>query len=245
VTGDPVTGPAGRPTDAEPDIGSYLAAVASGLTGPARTRRDILAELGAGVADAADAHRRAGLDAARAARAAIAEFGSPDQVAAGFRAELAAAQARRTALTLMTVGPLTGMLWLAAALASHIGRLAPPWEWAGLPAGARLATHLAAIALAAAIGTTLFTLAATGRLNRWLPTRPASSAAIAAGSLAAADIAILAALVILATATPSRLAALPLAAVGTASLTRLSLAARAARNCLSAPHTRRPTANPA
>lgn len=229
-----MTGPARPPDTADQAIGSYLAEIAAGLPGPASARRGILAELGAGVADAADAYRAAGLNPAQAARAAIDEFGCPDRIAAGFRGELAAAQARRTAVGLLAVGPLTGAVWFAAALASHVGRLAPPWEWA-LPPGARLAAHLAAIALVAAIGSTLFTLAATGRLTRWLPARPArpaASAAIAASSLAAVDVAMLAALGIFAAATPARLAALPLAAAGAASLVRLGLATRAARTCL-------------
>ena len=227
-----MTGPARLAETADQLIGSYLAAIAARLTGPAAARRDILDELGAGVADAAEKYRGAGLNPAQAARAAIDEFGRPDRVAAGFRAELAAAQARRTALGLLAVGPLTGAVWVAAALASHIGRLAPPWEWA-LPDGARLAAHLAIIALAIAIGSTLFTLAATGRVTRWLDirqARPAASAAIAAGSVAVVDVAMLAALIILA-ATPGRLA-VPLAAAGAASLVRLGLAARAARTCL-------------
>jgi hypothetical protein len=227
-----MTAPARLPDTAERAIGSYLAEIAAGLEGPDGVCRDILAELGAGVADATDAYRCAGLNPVQAARAAIAEFGSPDRVAAGFRGELAAAQARRTAVTLMVIGPLTGALWFAAAVASHIGRLGLPWEWASLPAGAQLATHLAAIALAAAVGSTLFTLAVTGRLTRWLPARPAAAAAIAAGSLAAVDIALLAALIILAASMPGRLAAVPVAAAAAASLVRLSLAARAARNCL-------------
>jgi hypothetical protein len=230
-----MTGSARLPDTADQAIGSYLAEIAAGLHGPARTRRGILAELGAGVADAADAYRGAGLNPVQAARAAIDEFGSPDRVAAGFRAELAAAQARRTAVRLLAIGPLTGAVWFAAALTSHVGRLAPPWEWAALPAGARLAVHLAVIALVAAIGSTLFTLAATGRLTRWLPARPArpaASAAIAASSLAAVDVAMLAALSIFAATTPGRFTALPLAAAGAASLIRLSLATRAARTCL-------------
>jgi hypothetical protein len=213
---------AGPPGAAEPAIRSYLAEIAAGLDGPASSRRDIVAELGAGVADAADAHRCAGLDPAQAARAAIAEFGSPAWVAAGFRGELAAATARRSALTLMTVGSLTGALFVIAGLANHR---------ATLPAGAQLATLLATIAVAVAIGNHLFTLAATGRLTRWLPARPADSAAIAAGGTAAADVAMLAALTILAT-TPGRLAALPLAAAIAASLAGLGLATRAARTCL-------------
>jgi hypothetical protein len=218
-----VTGPAGSPGGAEQVIGSYLAEIAASLGGPARIRRDIVAELGTGVADAADAHCRAGLDPVQAARAAIAEFGSPARVAAGFRGELAAATARRTTLTLMTVGPLTGALWCIAALASHIHQF---------PAGAQLATLVAVIAVAAGIGGQLVTLAATGRLTRWLPARPAASAAIAAASAAAADVAMLAALIILAAAIPGRLAALPFAAAGAASLAGIGLATRAARTCL-------------
>ena len=227
-----MTGSGRLPDTGDEVIGSYLTAIAARLPGPATSRRDILDELRAGVADAADTYRGTGLNPVEAARAAIDEFGSPDRVAAEFHSELAAAQARRTAVSLLAIGPLTGAVWIAAALASHIGRLAPPWEWA-LPAGARLAGHLAIIALVVAIGSTLFTLAATGRLTRWLDTgraRPAASAAIAAGSVAAVDVALLAALVMLA-ATPGRLAVLPLAAAGAASLVRLGFAARSARTC--------------
>jgi hypothetical protein len=226
-----VSGPAEPPGTAEQAIGSYLAEVAAGLTGPASTRRDIVAELGTGVSDATDAHRRAGLDPAQAVRAAIAEFGSPAGIAAGFRGELSAAAARRTTLTLMTLLPLTGALWYIASLASHIHRSAPPWEWATLPAGARLATLLATIAAAAAIGSHLFTLA-SGRLTRRLPTQPAASAALAATATAAVDVALLAALTNLAAASPGKLAALPLAAAGAASLAGLGLATHAARSCL-------------
>jgi hypothetical protein len=95
-----------------------------------------------------------------------------------------------------------------------------------------LLSPVAIIAVAAAIGSHLFTLAATGRLTRWLPTPPAVSAAITAGSAVAADVAMLAALIIVAAAIPGRLAALPFAAAGAASLAMLGLATRAARTCL-------------
>jgi hypothetical protein len=226
-----VTGPAAPPVGTQQAIRSYLAQIAAGLHGPASTRRGIVAELGTGIADAADAHRRAGLDPAQAARAAIAEFGHPTRVAAGFRGELAAATARRTTFTLILASGPTVALWYMAALASHIHRQAPPWQWATLPAAARLATLLATIAAAVSICGHLFTLAATGRLTRWLPARPAASAAIAAGSAAAADVAMLAVLTILATSS-ARLDAFPLAAAGAASLARLGLATRAARTCL-------------
>jgi hypothetical protein len=250
-----VTGPAGG---AEQVLGSYLAEIADRLIGPARARRDILAELAAGLADATDAYRSAGLDPDQAVRAAITEFGRPEQVADGFRAELTAAQARRTALTLLRTGPLVGLLWLSAALASRIGaQLASPWHWASMPVGARLVTHLAGIAFAVAIGGALVTVAATGRLTRWLPTGPgwrprrfpagpgsrarwlgarpavsAGTAAMAASGTAAIDIALLALLAIQAVTTPGRLAALPVVVAAVASLTRLTLTTRAARRCL-------------
>ncbi|MGH2904758.1 MAG: hypothetical protein ACRDK7_14425 [Solirubrobacteraceae bacterium] len=229
-----MSGPAEPPAPgvAEQTIESYLAEIAARLDGPVNARREILAELGAGLADAADAHRYAGLDSTEATFAAIAEFGCPARVAAGFRGELAATTARRTALTLMTVGLLTSALGSIAALASHIHLPAPPWESSTLPAGAWLATLLATVAIAAAIGSHLYTLASAGRLTRWLPARPATSAAIAAGSAVLANAAMFTRLTIVAVATPRSLAVLPLAAVGAASLAWLVLAARGARTCL-------------
>ena len=220
------------PSVAEQAVESYLAEIAAGLDGPASARREIVAELGAGLADAADAHRYAGLDPDAAALAAIAEFGSPARVAAEFRSELAATTARRTALTLMAVGLVTSALGSIAALASHTQLPAPPWESSTLPAGAWLATLLATVAIAAAIGSHLYTLVTTGRLTRWLPTRPATSAAIAAGCAAAANVAMFTRLTIVTAAAPRDLAVLPLAAAGAASLAWLVLAARAARTCL-------------
>ena len=227
-----MSGPSRSPGGAERAIGSYLAEIAAKLDGPASARRDIVAELATGIADAAYAHRYAGLDPAHATCAAIAEFGSPALVAAGFRDELAAATARRSTLVLLTIGPLAAALGYIASLASHIQKPAPPWDWVTLPTGALLATFLATVAMAAAIASTLYTLAATGRLSRWLPARPAASAAIAAGSAAAADLAMMAVLSIHAAATPGRLAALPLAAAGAASVVWLVMASRATRTCL-------------
>jgi HAAS domain-containing protein len=228
VTGPAVPSPAGGET-----FGAYLAEIAGRLAGPARARREILAELAAGLADAADVYRRAGLDPAAAGRAAIREFGRPDQVARGFRAELSDAAARRTALSLLATGPLIGALWAAAALASHLGaHLTLPWRWPGMPADAQLASRVAAVALATAIASALVTLAGTGRLTRWLPGRPPASAALAAGGTATIDLTLLTVLAAQAASTPGRLAALPVTVAAAASATRLTLAARAARHCL-------------
>jgi hypothetical protein len=247
MTGSSGAVPADVPAAPQKVIESYLTDVAHRLIGPARARRDILTELGAGLADATDAYCSAGLDPDEAVRAAITEFGRPEQVADGFRAELTAAQARRTALALLRTGPLVGLLWLGAALASRIGaQLTTPWNWASMPIGARFVTHLAGIPFAIAIGGALVTVAATGRLTRWLPgSRPArprwlgagsaasaAIAAVAASGTAVIDIALLALLATVAVSTPGRLAALPVAVAAVASLTRLTLTTRAARNCL-------------
>jgi hypothetical protein len=208
---------------------SYLAEVAARLPGRQRARRDILAELGAGLADAADGYRATGLEQDRAYRAAIDEFGRPEQVADGFRAELAAVQARRSAGALLASGPVIGALWTAAALSSH---LAAPWHLSGLPAGARPGLQLFVIALGVAAIGALVTLATTGRLTRWLPGRPAASAGIAACATAGVDVALLTVAATLAASAPGRLALFPVAAAAVASLARFTLATRAARCCL-------------
>jgi hypothetical protein len=247
MTAAPGAGPGGLPGVAEQVIECYLTEVADRLIGPAGARQGIVAELGTGLADATDAYRSAGLAPVEAARAAITEFGRPEQVADGFKAELTAAQARRTAVTLLRTGPVVGLLWLGAALASRIGtQILAPWHWASMPLSARFVIHFAGIAFAIAIGGALVTVAATGRLTRWLlvgpgasparprwlPAGPTALAAIAASGTAAIDVALLALLVTQAVSTPGRLAALPVAVAAVASLTRLTLTTRAARNCL-------------
>ena len=234
----PGPGQAISPGDARQLLDGYLAEVAGRLPGPARARADIIAELRVGLLDATDAYRDAGLPAARAAAAAIREFGDPGPVAAAFRPGLALSQARRVALTLLATGPLIGLLWAATAVASHIGiRHAPPWQWAGAPPGSLVAFPLAAAALAVAVWTALFTIAATGRATRWLPGRPRlapGTAALAGLGAAAADLALFVLLASKLAAAPGTLAPAPAAAAALASLARLSLAGRAARRCLTA-----------
>jgi HAAS len=216
---------------------SYLAEVAARLPDRARAHADIVAELRAGLLDTIDAHLATGMDPGDATAAAIREFGDPHQVACAFRPELAARQARRVALTLLATGPLLGLLWATAARASHIGiRHAPPWQWAHMPPGSQLTVPLAAV-FAVTVSTALFTVAATGRLTRWLPARPShppAGAAIAGYGAAAADVIILVLLVTQLVSAPSTLAPIPIAAAAAASLTRLTLARRAARLCLTA-----------
>lgn len=225
----------GAPVPAQ-RIESYLSQVTAALPGPGRARAGIIAELRGGLLDAADAHLRAGLAPPAAAQTAVAEFGHPAQVAAGFRPGLAAAQARHVAAALLVTGPLIGLLWAAAARASHIGvRDAPPWQWAGTPPAAPIAFPLMAAVFLITVWTALMTLAATGRLIRWLPHRPRlapTTAAIAGFGAATVDLIILIVLASQLATAPAKLAAAPIALAAAASTSRLILARRAGQRCL-------------
>jgi hypothetical protein len=228
---------AGPPRPAHPTtVEAYLATVMDRLAGPTRARAGIVAELRSGLLDATDAHRSAGLPPARAALAAISEFGDAGQVADGFRGELAARTARRVSMSLVAAGPLVGLLWLAAALVSHLGmRLAPPWRWPDLSPALSLGSHLVVVVIVAAAWAALAAVAATGRLTRWLPARPrrAPTAAMLAGlGAAGTDLVMLSLLAGQLAIAPGTLAPLPVAAAAAASLARLGLATRAAHRCL-------------
>ncbi|HVB42868.1 MAG TPA: permease prefix domain 1-containing protein [Streptosporangiaceae bacterium] len=225
---------------AGPAVECYLAEVAGRLPGPDRGRDGIVAELRSGLLDAMDAYQSAGLPTDQAVQAAIREFGDPGRVADGFRAEIAAAQARRVVVTLLVTGPLVGLLWIATAMSSHLGiRFAVPWQRAGL--GASLGTGLGTglLLVAVAVGVTAWAgvigIASTGRLTRWLtaPPRLAPTAAAVAGfGAVSADSLGLVLLAVQLAAVPGKLSPVPAIAAAAASVTRLLLARRAARQCL-------------
>lgn len=214
----------------------YLAEVTARLPGPVRARSGIVAELRSGLLDAIDSHRAAGLPPARAAQAAIREFGEPGRVAEGFRAEIAAIQARRVAVVLLATGPLIGLLWIATAVASHLA-IGPAsfGRWASPPAGLGVGMLLVAVTVAVTIWGALLGIAVTGRLSRWLPARPRrapTAAAVAGFGAVGADALGLALLAAELAIAPGKLSPLPAAAAAAASLARLLLARRAARRCL-------------
>ncbi len=81
----------------------------------------------------------------------------------------------------------------------------------------------------------LLGIAATGRLTRWLPARPRrapTAAAVAGFSAVGADGLGLALLAVQLATAPGRLSPVLASAAAAASLARLMLARRAARNCL-------------
>jgi len=236
-----MTGPAPQP-GAGPAVERYLAEVSAGLPGPARAQAGILAELRSGLLDAADAHRSAGVPSAQAAAAAITEFGDPGEIAGGFRAEIAAGQARRVSLALLVTGPLVGLLWIATAAGSHLG-LHPALPRPGifgspsLSVGSGLSVGIWLVAIAAGVTAwaAAVSIAATGRVTRWLPAGPRrapTAAAVAGfGAIGADGVGLLLLAAELAVA-PGRLALAPAAAAAAASLARLLLARRAAHRCL-------------
>ena len=88
---------------------------------------------------------------------------------------------------------------------------------------------------ALAAGSPILTVAATGRLTRWLPFRArlaAAAGAIAGFAAMAVDVIIFILLASKLVAAPGTLAHVPVALAATASLIRLILARRAGRRCL-------------
>ncbi|MEU9824462.1 permease prefix domain 1-containing protein [Micromonospora chersina] len=101
-------------------VDDRLRELAGQLHGPARLKADLLIEARHALEDAVEAYREGGLPVAEAERRAVAEFGTPAQLAPGYQAELAtgalrglALRALAVAVVLMAGGDLTwrGASW--------------------------------------------------------------------------------------------------------------------------------------
>ncbi|MDH2429576.1 permease prefix domain 1-containing protein [Sphaerisporangium sp. TRM90804] len=92
-------------------IDDYVSTLAHALHGPARVRRDMLAEARDSLSDAAEAHLAEGLEPAAAERRAVAEFGTVGEIAPGYQEELTVQQGRRTAATVFIAVPLMTAMW--------------------------------------------------------------------------------------------------------------------------------------
>jgi HAAS len=222
---DPSLDPAARRV-----IGAYLAELADHLGGPAAARAAILAELEDGLWTATAAHQAQPMSPEETARAAVAEFGDPPTVAAGFGPELAAATGRRVGLGLLATGPLVGSSWLLVAAAT--------WRWAGRepPAALGLVAGLVGLVLVVAVPAAIVAVAISGRLSRWLPAGPqvaATAAATAASACVAGDLVLLTGMFTATVLAGGMAWPAGLLAAG-ASGVRLNLAGRAARRCLAA-----------
>jgi hypothetical protein len=162
---------------ARPVIVEYLAGLAAGLPCGRSARAAIVAEVGDGLVDAVQAHLDEGVAPGVAARAAVAEFGDPRILAAGFARELAGAAAHRVGLALVATGPVVGSVWVAA----YAARSGLSWWaqlgvlWSAIPVyGLILAVAVPAALLAVGAG--------SGRLPGCVPigTRGAAIAALVA-----------------------------------------------------------------
>jgi hypothetical protein len=134
-------------------IADYLAALSAQLPAP------VVEELADGLDQTCQRYLNQGLLPAAAARAAIAEFGDPEVILAGF---IGLSPARHAARWLLASGPVVGGCW---AIALITGRA---WSWP-IPAVARV---LFGIALVGTIG--LLAAAAFG--TRYRPIRRAGTA---------------------------------------------------------------------
>jgi hypothetical protein len=231
VAGAGLTGPDRDPAAlaAVAAVDAWVARFAAALTGPGPSRAAIVAEVEDGLRSAVAAKVAGGLVPSAAAGLAIAEFGEPGQVAAGFGPELAAASARRVGLGLLLTGPLVGSTWLALLALDVAG--------SGRPLQLGIAPALLALVLAVAVPAAVVSVGLTGRLARWLPAGPRlapATATVAASACVLADAGLLAGLLAWSLRPGPAPALAPAALACAASLTRLTLAGLAARRCLSA-----------
>lgn len=178
-------------------IDAYLAAITRRL--PA----DAVDELVDGLTETYLRYLSTGLDSDGAARAAITEFGGPDQVVAAF---VRHSPGRRTALMLLCSGPAVGVCWGAALVLDNA------WIWP-VPTPVRLTFAMTLLAVIAGLA-----VAAIGSASY----RRTELAAVAGVGVVALDCGMLAAVALV--APPF---AWPMILAIPASLIRLTLTTRA------------------
>ncbi|MGW1980194.1 permease prefix domain 1-containing protein [Streptomyces sp. NPDC001889] len=143
---------AGRPSS-DP-VERYVAELAAAVHGPARVKSRLIEEIREGLTDTVEAYARGGLSREEAARRAVREFGTPEELAPSWQRELTIAQARHTARAAGLTVPL-----LVVCLLLLRGAVDDGWGVLGL--------HLAGVAVAAAL-LAAGALAATGSPGRRL-----------------------------------------------------------------------------
>jgi hypothetical protein len=148
------------PHEAAGVVSDYLFRLAGALPSNGRLRRGVLAEVGDGIACAVESRVAAGERPADAARAAVAELGRPEGLAADLAAELAPLSAHRTGLLLLVGGPVVGMAWIAAR--------SPALDWWDRAEQALRAVPAYPVLLALAVPAALVAVVGAGPLcRRW------------------------------------------------------------------------------
>jgi len=120
-------------------IADYLGALSAQLPRP------VVEELADGFEETYQRYQRLGLAPAAAAEAAVAEFGDPRLIVAGYAR---AHPARQAALRLLAFGPVVGSCWAVALVTTHA------WTWpipvmADIVPGLVLVTSVALLGVAA------------------------------------------------------------------------------------------------
>jgi hypothetical protein len=202
----------------------YLARLESGLPGGKATDR-VLAEVEDGLRCATDDHVTRGVDPARAAELAMAEFGDARGLAAELAPVLLAGEAHRDGLALLMTGPVIGAGWLAAAALARPA--APVAVTAGLIG--------VGLVLVATVPRAAYAVATTGRLQHLVPGRGPAAAVRTVSTVSRTVVALDAALVLaalpaLVLLAPSPLMATVATTAATLSLARLVTAARTRRH---------------
>lgn len=225
------------PTEARLDevaretIDSYLTALATRLPAPPSACAAIVDELRDGLLEAVVARLDRGDSPRTAVASSIGEFGDPEMVAASFAPEMAAQQSRRVALGLLRTGPLVGLMWGVALITSPVGESLLGRH--SLVGPMRL-LPLLGVTIATIVITALVAVALTGRfghkLNPGVNVAP-TAAAWAAVAVVFGDLTMLGLVCLQAIAHPGSLAYVPIALAAVASVTRLTLSARAAGRC--------------
>lgn len=142
-------------------VADHVAALSAALHGPVRAKSRMIQEIRDGLTDTVEAHTHDGVPPDVAARLAVREFGTPEQLVPSCQRELTIAQARRTALSVTLTVPFLIACWHLIWTAGQ--------GWQLQQTAQLVAVQLAAVA---AVATLLMAaaLAATGALARRLPT---------------------------------------------------------------------------
>ncbi|ASU81955.1 hypothetical protein CDO52_03415 [Nocardiopsis gilva YIM 90087] len=215
-------------------VEAHSAELAGALRGPTRAKARMVSEIRDGLADTVEAHALSGVPYPNAVRAAVREFGTPEELAPSCQRELTIAQVRSTARTVLLTVPLLAACWAGAWTAA---------AWRPSGAAEALAANLAALAVLAAL-LAVAALAATGGLARrfsapeGLFTAPEGLARAVAWSGTAAAAAMPIATAALAVVSPwsANWPVIALAAAaGAASHAMLAASARSCRQCARTP----------
>ncbi|KZB82353.1 permease prefix domain 1-containing protein [Amycolatopsis regifaucium] len=156
-------------------IEPYLSELASGLSGPARAKADLLTEARDGLHDAAEAYREGGVEAAEAERRAVADFGPVDLIARAYQAELGLRRDIRVLWELIVGVPVFIFAWdfarvLSSDEWSRYAGSTPGWYLRAIGA----ADTLAALSPAVAIGGVIIARLLSRRADGAATARPVS-----------------------------------------------------------------------